>query len=167
MSSVYLIAHIFGVVNCLTQEMWWCNEVECLAQFNVMKKDCDNDIIEDFVHCESPNCHVLYWKDKNGAVCEDCFINVCEGCAADDDLAALLYGEDFFCRDCLKCRVNNGEIDYCQNSLKECKNFVYIKDNEAKILCLQCDLSYCDDCRSESLVKNICKSCRLRRKKNM
>lgn len=151
-----------------TTTMSWCMEVECLAQFNEMKNDlqrnhdCDENTlkwIRDFVHCDSPHCHVMYWKDKNGAVCEDCSINVCEGCTM-NELSTFLYGEYFLCVDCLKNRVNNAEVDYCQNRQKECKNFVCINKNGASFQCFQCELSFCDDCQSSELVKYICKTCR-------
>ncbi len=150
-----------------TREMW-CTDEACLKEMDEMKgllcDDDENDDIEDFVHCESPNCHIMYWKHKNGAVCEDCYTNICENCAM-DEMATFLYGEDFFCPDCLKRRLNNGSIDYCQNRRKECKTFVNIKKNESAFLCLQCDSSFCDDCQRSELVKSICRSCRLRKRK--
>lgn len=149
-----------------------CDNEACMAEIRELRKlmsdeeeeedgeDSEND---DFVHCESSNCHEKYLKSKNGAVCEDCYKNICEGCTM-DDMATFVYDEDFFCPDCLKRRSNSGSIDYCQNRSKDCKTFVYINKNEAAYLCLKCNNSFCVDCQHSELVKDICNLCRQRKR---
>ncbi len=141
----------------LFEEMY-CPEKECIDEWNEMTNNGEDDDGE-FIHCDIPHCHIQYWKHKNGTTCEDCDLQVCENCAMDDH-AAFLYDDEFFCVDCLRFKVDAGDIGHCQNTRKLCKNFVYRKLKEVVFVCLNCDRSFCDDCRRSELVKNICRQCK-------
>lgn len=66
-----------------------CKLPECVITFReyVPKdKEEENEAAYDegsysFVHCDVDGCHELYWKGKNGSVCESCNKNVCENCS--------------------------------------------------------------------------------------
>ncbi len=135
-----------------------CQEKECIDKWNELTCNGCNDIKEDLTHCEMPNCHSMYLNYEDGYNCKDCHLNVCEDCST-DEFTTFVYGDDFFCKECLKIRVNNGKIDYCQNYRKECENFVYITKGEAVYLCITCDRSFCSECRYDELPNFYCKKC--------
>lgn len=149
-------------------------EKDCVKEYQEMMmqqgvEGIENEVIcsedNDFIHCEAPYCHTLYWKDNNGAVCGNCFINVCELCSCDEK-STFMYGEDFLCESCLILRVNTAKIDYCQNTKKNCKNFVYLgKCNQMPYQCDECKISLCNECEGDVLFKNKCLNCRRRRSK--
>jgi hypothetical protein len=153
----------------------WCTEKECIDEYRSYKKLCsgvdgdesdsaaDYDDADDILHCESPNCHTLYLRDHSGEICDYCGANYCQGCASDEK-CTLIYDTDFVCRDCLIHETNNGNIDYCQNRKKDCKNFVYMKGTD-NFQCIGCKIILCSDCEISLLYKGKCLTCRHKQKK--
>ncbi len=151
---------------------WWCTNKECVDEYNSFKKSCgvdvendpavDCDDADDLIHCERCNCHSIYLRDHSGAICDYCGTNFCEGCASDEK-CAFITDSDFICGECLIYETNRGNIDYCQNKKKECKNFVYMKGSE-NFRCSGCNIILCNECEISLLYKGKCTTCRHKKK---
>lgn len=77
-----------------------CKRKECLEEW----EEYDNG--DGASHCETKDCHSIYWNFKNGGWCSntDCNAKACEGCMSDTGC----YGENEY-KDawyCEKCKPN-------------------------------------------------------------
>ncbi len=86
-----------------------CNNPECIEQYNTFFIPDDNDFM--FVHCSMPNCHNLYFNNKNGSICTQCGRDTCEQCVAASDWDNW-YDDDYICTYCagIEARTDKNTI---------------------------------------------------------
>lgn len=105
-----------------------CTEPACLAEWQRLgagTTDEENASYDSgdygWQHCEVPDCHEIYPKGKNGATCDRCGMEVCEGCSCDESIMILDEEDDIFI--CVECN----KID-----IKELRKQNYLKKRASK-----------------------------------
>lgn len=78
-----------------------CQREDCVKAFAAYAEVSGDDIYE-WRHCETVDCHELYWHGKNGANCVRCDLKACENCQctvggypSDEDAE-----DGWYCEDC-------------------------------------------------------------------
>jgi len=74
-----------------------CDNAECITNWDEWVKALGAE--EDVMHCESENCHNVYWSEKSGGNCVICGMSVCEFCISYS--GTFDYEDDqWICSDC-------------------------------------------------------------------
>lgn len=135
-----------------------CQRSACRREYQALAANVSDE--DELVHCGETDCHSIYWSDKNGARCDQCFTDACEACA-DDETKGCMLDDLWYCVDCRDQLVREKQLVRCMNPHHACSSYAYAKD----FACTRCGVAVCDDCHSEVFLgklgsgKILCKTC--------
>jgi len=84
-----------------------CSNSDCIKEWEEYYDPNDKDLM--WTHCETDDCHNGFFLHKNGYICDECDIKVCEGCS-DNGHHSNDWDDGFTCEECIKDINGHGPI---------------------------------------------------------
>lgn len=137
-----------------------CQRKACTQEYQSLRANDSGEDSDELTHCGEYNCHTIYWADRNGARCDQCFADACEACCADQTKGCMLDGL-WYCADCRDRLVHEKQLVRCRNPHRACNGYAFPAD----FACVRCRMIVCNDCFSSvfgsaSSLKTLCYACK-------